>query len=171
MKFKLLLVFVVFSPISLAADSCSPQQQHQSKYEKYVMEDVPSLLESCGLGLSIKIPSFSVPSLGDLFCGYSAGDLADWYTSNSSLSKSRSTNSSYSKISAANASAASSYRKNNATRPTLSTALPPSSQIKEDGESAIRDLQSLSEESESNSQNSTSNTQQQWEPASLFKKQ
>ncbi|MDI5833334.1 hypothetical protein OCF84_20580 (plasmid) [Shewanella xiamenensis] len=163
MNLKILLIAVTFSPLTYAADSCSPQQQHQSKFEKYVMEDVPSLLESCGLGLSIKLPSFSVPSLGDLFCGYSAGDLADWYNSNTTKSKS--------KLSVANASAASTYKRSVPSTSSLPSMAGSSNKVADSGEKAIRELQTLSDESDTSTANDPAASQSQWEPASLFKKQ
>ncbi|QIR16681.1 hypothetical protein [Shewanella aestuarii] len=84
MKIKVTLLSCLFSIISLngfAADSCSqsPRESHQDKFERYMIDEVPSLLESCGLGdLVIDMPS--MPSFGaDLFCGFGTNDLMGFY--------------------------------------------------------------------------------------------
>ncbi len=67
---------------SIAADSCSPASKHKEKFEKFQIDDVPSLLESCGLGdLIIDLPGFGGGGMGngDLFCGFKASDLSSWY--------------------------------------------------------------------------------------------
>ncbi|MBE8233234.1 MAG: cell envelope integrity protein TolA [Endozoicomonadaceae bacterium] len=87
MKMKLhnICLITALSTLSInviAADSCSPQENHQSKFDKYSIQDVPSLLEDCGIGLSISIPTLTVPGLGDgdLFCGFNLSDLSDFYS-------------------------------------------------------------------------------------------
>jgi hypothetical protein len=162
---------LLITPVTvLAADSCSMQEQHQSKYEKYMLNDVPSLLEACGLGLSISLPSFDIPSLGDLFCGYSAGDLNDWYQNNYS------TSSPANSLATANKNALSQSKAR--TKPSVGfnsspQSAPTSVRQSSNNADAIRELKLLAEQKEKNSSANAADKDSQsikkWEPASLFK--
>lgn len=163
--------FILPSSIVFAADSCSPQAQHQAKYEKFLIDDVPSLLEACGLGLSIKLPSFSIPTIGDLFCGYSAGDLNDWYKSNYRTAPSPS---SASRLSMANTQAINSFRAPSSS-PSSSAQTRTYQQADSSNEQVIQELEQISGGSSLSTtveqpQPKTPAKESSWEPASLFKK-
>lgn len=73
------------------ADACvSASTLHQQKVNKYKLPSLPSLLEDCGINDMIEgfggsiFGGFDIP-IGDfnLFCGYSARDVAGWYGVNS----------------------------------------------------------------------------------------
>lgn len=177
MNHKIIALAFLIAPMPLiAADACSPQEQHQSKFEKFMINDVPSLLESCGLGLSISLPTFSIPSLGDLFCGYSANDLNDWYKNNykgSGGNKSSASNS----LANANRSALAQQasRKQSQQAPSSAPAYSQRSQAinnTKQSSDALRELQQLSD-SDSYSESETvvekSAEPPKWEPANLFK--
>ncbi|GGB52788.1 hypothetical protein GCM10011607_11610 [Shewanella inventionis] len=91
MKIKVTLISCFLSIASfsgVAADSCSQsaQESHQDKFERFMIDEVPSLLDSCGLGdLVIDMPT--MPSFGaDLFCGFGTNDLMGFYGDYSSNS-------------------------------------------------------------------------------------
>jgi hypothetical protein len=94
MKNKLTILLAIaacnFTSHAIAADSCSgsAQESHQEKFERFMINEVPSLLEACGLGgLIIEMPS--LPSFGaDLFCGFGTNDLSDFYGEYSSTGSS-----------------------------------------------------------------------------------
>jgi len=88
-KVTLTLCLCFSTGLAIAADQCSQslQQTHQDKFERYMIDEVPSLLESCGLGdLVIDMPS--LPSFGgaDLFCGFGTNDIMGFYNDHSSNS-------------------------------------------------------------------------------------
>ncbi|EJE4208690.1 MULTISPECIES: hypothetical protein [Vibrio harveyi group] len=88
--------FVISSILAVSAgtataesiDVCSnPSELHEQKMLKYGMEDIPSLLNDCGLGDIFNASgifdifdkfSASIPNM-DLLCGYSTKDILDWY--------------------------------------------------------------------------------------------
>ncbi|MCZ4337815.1 hypothetical protein [Shewanella colwelliana] len=81
-SFMLCSALLSMSTSAISADSCSPASKHQDKFERFMIDDVPSLLESCGLGdLIIDLPGFGGGGSGggDLFCGFKASDLSSWY--------------------------------------------------------------------------------------------
>lgn len=183
MNRKIIALAFLISPMPLvAADACSPQEQHQSKYEKFMINDVPSLLEACGLGLSISLPTFSIPSLGDLFCGYSANDINDWYKDNYKNS-SRNNISSSTALANANRSAVAQQASRNQSQPAQSST-PFFSQKSLNINAAVqnsdtlRELQQLTDSDaysdpetvvEKNTVVEKSNEPPKWEPANLFK--
>lgn len=91
-KVTLTICLLSLSSMSMAADQCSksPQESHKEKFERFMIGEVPSLLDSCGLGdLVIDMPS--LPSFSaDLFCGFGTNDLMGFYGEYSSTSFSKS---------------------------------------------------------------------------------
>jgi hypothetical protein len=170
-KAILLPIAVLLVPMSAsAADSCSMQEQHQSKYEKFMINDVPSLLEACGLGLSISLPSFQIPSLGDLFCGYSAGDLNDWYQNSysSSAPSPSSTLATANKNAIAQSKAMSKPNFNSSSHSPATLTQKTASNADAIRELKVLTAQPTNNDTEKNTEKE-SNSITKWEPASLFK--
>jgi hypothetical protein len=76
-------MFTVFSSGSVLSAECkSAQDIHQEKMDKYKLPELPSLLESCGiggiLGGWLDLGSLNL-DLDNLFCGYGANDLGNMY--------------------------------------------------------------------------------------------